>query len=171
MKERAPQDRLVTDIVRKNSNEKEDFGPVLEKEKMVKNEKAILNQVESIQEEVKAQNLKEEADPEVLEPQPIGNEHSQTGNYKKERRRNKNGKKLILRPIEEENCDESFVSQFAYKCVFQRCHDDIKFMRIGTKTKDEFLKSPEQLLKVLLDINISKNGKACKVNGPNGDRI
>ena len=57
-------------------------------------------------------------------------------------KKTKNGKKVILKPIEEDQQGKSFVSKRAYKSVFQRCHDDIKFMRIGKKTNEDFLKSP-----------------------------
>ena len=54
--------------------------------------------------------------------------------------KSKKGKTIILKPIEEDQ-DESHVSKLAYKCVFQRCHDDIKYMPISKdkkSTKDFF---------------------------------
>ena len=59
-------------------------------------------------------------------------------NYKPQK--SKKGKTIILKPIEEDP-DENHVSKLAYKCVFQRCHDDIKYMPISNdkkSTKDFF---------------------------------
>ena len=57
-------------------------------------------------------------------------------------------KTLILKPIQE-NEEQDSVSIWAYKCVFQRCSDDLKFMKIGESSVGNFLKSPEVLEEVL----------------------
>ena len=64
------------------------------------------------------------------------------------RRKNKT---LILKPIQE-TMEQDSVSKYAYKCVFQRCHDDLKFMKIGEKSEGDFLKSPEVLREVIYQI-------------------
>ena len=60
-------------------------------------------------------------------------------------------KTLILKPIQE-TLEQESISSFAYKCVFQRCHDDLKFMKIGEKSEGNFLKSPEVLREVIYQI-------------------
>ena len=65
-------------------------------------------------------------------------------------------KKIIMRPIEEDE-DKQYVSNWAYKSVFQRCRDDLKFMRIGKDTDKQFYKSPAQLRNVLKCIQEAKN--------------
>ena len=75
---------------------------------------------------------------------------------KPDTKKTKNGKKIIMKPIEEDQ-DKNHVSKLAYKCIFQRCHDDLKFMQIGEKSEDDFFKSPAQLQNAHMVIKNVKN--------------
>ena len=61
-----------------------------------------------------------------------------------------------MKPIEEDQ-DKNHVSELAYICIFQRCHDDLKFMQIGEKSEDDFFKSPAQLQNAHMVIKNVKN--------------
>ena len=57
----------------------------------------------------------------------------------------KKTKKFILKPIQDEDSIIPYVSVYAYKCVFQRCHGDLKIAKIGKHSEGDFLKSPQKL--------------------------
>ena len=64
----------------------------------------------------------------------------------------------ILQPLQEEDFEKT-VSRDAYKQVFKRCHTDLKEMRIGTKSKGQFLKSHEKLTSIIYQLNQIKSQK------------
>ena len=62
----------------------------------------------------------------------------------------------ILHPIKEEDSRNS-VSRSTYKSTFKKCHQDLKEMQIGHKSKGYFFKSPEKLAAIIDQINEIKS--------------